>query len=479
LIRRHFFLIAAIVVLGLMVVAGGFKVLTKKSAVGGAGAAAAQTPGGGGAAGARGAAGRRGFGGPPMVSVATVQPRTFEDTIEVLGVAKGRQSVTLTAATTQLVDRVRFVDGQQVKRGAILVELKDTEQDAGTAQAEARLMLAERAFDRYKELNDKGYASKSALDQYESAWRSAQADVAAAKARQNDRIIRAPFGGVVGLSDVAPGALVNPGAPIVTLDDVSVMKVDFQVPERYLAQLHVGQTLLANADAYPGETITGRVAKLDTRVDERTRAITARAEFPNTTGRLKPGMLLRVGVSRGQRVNPSIQESAVSVQGEGAFVYVIHQRPPGAGGGAAGGRPAGAGAPGARPGGGALAMVEQRPIVTGVRQQGYVEIVDGLKAGDRVVADGLNKLTPGSPVRISPRPSVIPVAGGSGPPPASGGGPKGVRPGGAGGGPGMGGTSLGGHPGLPPMVRPGGPRPDGASSSSPTGARPVGPRPAA
>lgn len=381
-----------------MVVAGGFKVLSKKAGGDAAGGPAAMA-GAPGAPNAKGGARRGGaFGGPTMVSVAVVQPRTFEDTIEVLGVAKGRQSVTLTAATTQLVDRVRFTDGQRVARGAVLVELRDTEQTAGTAQAEARLVQARRAFDRYKTLGEQGWASKAAVDQYEAAWRSAQADVSAARARQNDRVIRAPFAGVVGLSDVAPGALVNPGAPIVTLDDVSVMRVDFQVPERYLGQLRVGQTLLATADAYPGDAISGRIAQLDTRVDERTRAITARAEFPNAGGRLKPGMLIRVGVSRGQRASPSAPESAVSVQGEGAFVYVLQQR-------------------------GEATMVEQRPIVTGIRQQGFVEIVEGVKAGERLVADGLNKIQPGQPVRVA---AARPAGAAS--PPAAGARPNGPRP---------------------------------------------------
>lgn len=375
LIRRHFFLVAALVVLAVMVVAGGFKVLTKMS--GGAAGSVATAPAAGGGA-PQGKRGNRsgGFGGPTMVSVAVVQPRAFEDTIEVLGVAKGRQSVTLTAATTQLVDRVRFSDGQRVPRGAVLVELRDTEQNAGVAQAEARAVEARRAYDRYKTLGEQGWASKAQVDQYEAAWRSAQADVAAAKARQSDRTIRAPFAGVVGLSDVAPGALVNPGAPIVTLDDISVIRVDFQVPERYLSQLREGQGLLASADAFPGETIAGRIAKLDSRVDERTRAITARAEFPNVSGKLKPGMLIRVGVSRGQRINASAPESAVSVQGEAAFVYVLHSRGQGT-------------------------TVEQRPILTGLRQQGFVEITDGVKPGEKIVADGLNKIQPGQPVRIA------------------------------------------------------------------------------
>ncbi len=380
LIQRHFFLAAALVVLVVMVVVGGMKVLTKDSVgdqPGGPGAMAKAGPGGPG-----GARGGRGAFGMTQVSVAVVQPRVFNDTIEVLGVAKGRQSVTLTAAATQLVEQVRFRDGQQVPRGAVLVELRATEQGAGVAQAQARVVQAQRAFERYRTLGEQGWASKAAVDEYEAAYRSAQADLRAAQAREADRVIRAPFAGVVGLSDVAPGALVNPGAPIVTLDDVSAIRVDFQVPERYLAQLRQGQTILASVDAYPGETITGRIAQLDTRVDERTRAITARAEFPNPGGRLKPGMLIRVGISRGERQSLGAPEAAVSVQGDSAFVYVIRQD-------------------------GERAVAEQRPIVTGTRQQGMVEIRDGVQPGERIVADGLNKIQPGQPIRVGgPRPTA-------------------------------------------------------------------------
>ncbi len=372
--RRHFFLIGALAVLIIMVVAGGLKLAAGKGHGAGGGPSAQQgAPGGPG-----GAAGRRGGGfgaGPAQVSLASVTPRTFTDDIEVLGVAKGRQSVTLTAATTQLVDRVHFADGQSVPRGAILVELRNTEQDASLVQAQAALVEADRAYQRYKTLGQQGWASKAQIDQYEAAYKSAQASVSVAKARQNDRMIRAPFAGVVGLSDVTPGALVNPGAPIVTLDDLSTVRVDFQVPERYLSQIHEGQAITAKVDAFPGETIRGRIAKLDTRIDERTRAITARAEFPNPSHRLKPGMMVRVGVARGVRQGLSAPESAVSVQGDSAFVYVLHAQGQGT-------------------------TVEQRPVITGARQDGVVEITDGVKAGDRIVADGLNKLQPGQPVRV-------------------------------------------------------------------------------
>ena len=288
--------------------------------------------------------------------------------------AKGRQSVTLSAATTQLVSRVRFSPGEQVAQGQVLIELKATEQDAGLAQSQAKALQAERELARWKALADKGFASKSALDQYEAAWLSAKADVAAAQARQGDRTIRAPFAGVVGLTDIAPGALINPGAPIVTLDAIDTIRVDFQVPDAELASVHEGQAITASVDAYPGEKIAGRIAKLDTRIDEKTRALTARAEFPNPSRRLKPGMMMRVAVARGQRQALSAPESALAVQGDNAFVYVVAQKD-------------------------GKMVAEQRPVVTGVRQDGFVELKDGVAEGDKIIADGLNKIQPGQPVR--------------------------------------------------------------------------------
>ncbi len=338
MLRRHFFLVGALLVLIVMVVAGGLKLATGGKGLGGPGGqASAGGPGGpGGPGGGRGGGpggGRGGFGGgPAQVSVALVQPHVFQDEIEVLGVAKGRQSV--------------------------------------------KLAQAKQEYDRWVTLNQKGFAAQTSVDQYRSAYLSAEADVDAAKARQADRMIRAPFSGVVGLSDVAPGALVSPGSPIVTLDDVSAMRVDFPVPERYLAQLREGQQITARVDAYPGQSFAGHIAKLDTRVDERTRAITARAEFPNPGRKLKPGMMIRVAISHGRRQGLGAPETAVSVQGDSAFIYVLRPQ-------------------------GQRTVTEQRPVITGLRQDNFVELTDGAVVGERIVADGLNKIQPGQPVRVA------------------------------------------------------------------------------
>ena len=354
-----------------MVVAGGWKLtIGKKQGPGGPPGAAMAAQKGGGAP-----KGGGGMGGPPPVKLVPAQSKTFTDAIDVIGVAKGRQSVTLTAATTQLVERVRFTDGQSVAKGQVLVELKSTEQSAGSAQAQARLVQAQRDYDRWKQLAAQGYASKTALDQREATYLAAKADVEAARARESDRMVRAPFSGVMGLSDIAPGMLINPGVAIVTLDDISAVRVDFEVPDRYLASVRQGQPLVARIDAYPGETIQGRIQTLDTRIDERTRAFTARAEFPNPGGKLKPGMMMRISIARGQRDVVAAPEAALSVQGDTAFVYVVKRD-------------------------GDRSVAEQRAVLTGARQNGLVEIREGLQVGEQIVADGLNKIQPGQPVRV-------------------------------------------------------------------------------
>jgi len=224
------------------------------------------------------------------------------------------------------------------------------------------------------------------VEQHEAAYRTAKADLAAAEARRGDRLIRAPFAGVVGLTDITPGALVNPGSTIVTLDDLSSIRVDFQVPERYLAGLRTGQTIVATSDVYPDTQIRGQIETLDTRVDEATRAITARAIFPNSDRLLRPGMMMRVALSRGQRESLAVPEASVSIQGSSSFVFLIAD-----------------GENGPR--------AEQRPVVAGMRQNGFVEIRDGLEAGDRIVANGVNKVSGGQPVRIAETPTPSDVAG--------------------------------------------------------------------
>jgi membrane fusion protein (multidrug efflux system) len=194
---------------------------------------------------------------------------------------------------------------------------------------------------------------------------------------------------VIGLTDIAPGTLISPGTAIATLDDLSVIRVDFDIPDRYLPLVREGQGISASTDAYPGERYAGRIARIDTRVNEQTRSVTARAELPNPGGRIRPGMAVRVAVEQGVRTAAAVPEAAVQYEGEGAFVYRI--------------------APGARG-----ATAQRIEVETGAVEGGYVEILSGLTPGDRVVGSGLNRIQPGAPIRLADQAaagSAAPVEG--------------------------------------------------------------------
>lgn len=358
MIKRHFFIAAAAALLVLMVLA---VVLRMAFASDGKGGGERGGPGGG-----RGQA----------VSEAVATPRQFTDEIRVLGVARGRRSVNITSSTSQLITRVLFTDGQRVAAGTPLVELQAREEDAGIIEARARVDQAQRQYDRFKTLADRGIAPRVTAEDAETALASARASLSAAQARRGDRLIRAPFAGVLGLSSVTAGTYISPGSVITTLDDIDVVRVDFPVPERYLGVLRTGAPISARIDAYGDETFSGRIALIDTRVNEQTRSVTARAEIPNPGARIRPGMAVRVAIQEGVRTAPAVPEGAVQYEGEGAFVYRIARGERGA-------------------------VAQRVEVKTGAVEGGFVEILSGLDAGDRVVGSGLNRIQPGAPVTVA------------------------------------------------------------------------------
>lgn len=361
MIRRHFFILLAAVLLGLMVLAVVLRM-----------AFAGDEKAGGGPGGRGGPGGGRG----QTVSEAVIGARAFTDEIRVLGVARGRRSVNITSSTSELITRVLFTDGQRVAAGTPLVELQAREEDAGIIEARAQVAQAQRQYDRYRTLADRGIAPRVTAEDAETALETAQASLTAAQARRGDRLIRAPFAGVLGLSSVTAGTLVNPGGVITTLDDIDVVRVDFPVPERYLGVLRPGAPIRATIDAYGDESFGGRIALIDTRINEQTRAVTARAEIPNPGGRIRPGMAVRVAVQQGQRPAPAAPEAAVQYEGDGAFVYRIARGDEGS-------------------------TAQRVEVETGSVEGGFVEILSGLDVGDRVVGSGLNRIQPGAPIRVA------------------------------------------------------------------------------
>lgn len=312
---------------------------------------------------ANGNAGER----PIPVTTRVVGPAAWNDTLQALGTAKARESVTLTAKVSEIVQDVHFESGQQVAAGQTLVTLKGDAAQAALVQAEATYAEADRLYRRQKELADQQLIARSQLDTQLALRDAAAARVRQARADIGDRSVRAPFAGVLGIRQVSPGSLITANSTIATLDDISRMYVDFQVPEAALASVGTGNTVTATSSAYPGERFEGRVETVDARIDPTTRAVTVRAVFPNPDRKLRPGMLLDVRLFRPEREALVIPEIAVVQVGRDSFVYRVK----------------------------ADGSVEQAPVTAGVRRDGQVEIVKGLAAGDRIVVDGTGKLRPG------------------------------------------------------------------------------------
>lgn len=315
---------------------------------------------------------------PVPVTTAPVRLQPWSDTVQALGNVKARESVTITAKVSETVQRVHFDSGDEVGKGAVLLTLSGQAQQAGLAEAQAAASEAERLYRRQSELAAQQLIARAQLDTQRAARDAANARVAQARAGVGDRTIRAPFAGVLGLRQVSPGALVTPGTPIATLDDIARVYVDFPVPEAALAQVAPGQRLSGTSAAFVGRRFDGNVSMVDARVDANTRALTVRGDFPNPDRALRPGMLVNVLLHRPQRQALLLPEIAIVQVGQKSFVYRVKPD----------------------------RSVEQAEIEPGARREGLVEIVTGLKPGDRIVVDGTGKLRPGAKVVDAARPTA-------------------------------------------------------------------------
>lgn len=343
-------------------------------------AAALAACGGGGAA----APGRGGSGKPVEVAVAPVQRKAWTDVIEALGTAKANESLALTAKVTETVDRVNFTDGQHVEAGMVLVELSGRAEVANLEEARVTLREAEQQYARQKGLAEAGTIPRSQLDTLKATRDAAAARMQSIRARLGDRVITAPFDGVLGFRKVSAGTLVTPGTEITTLDDISVIKLDFTVPEIYLSSLAPGLAVSARSAAWPGKRFDGTITTIDSRVDPVTRAIIVRAALPNPEALLRPGMLLSVEVASAPRETLVLPEIAIGSIGSQQFVYRVE----------------------------ADGSARQVRIKLGGRRAGEVEVLEGLEEGQSVVTDGLVKMRDGIKVLAkAPPPAPAPAAG--------------------------------------------------------------------
>ena len=306
-----------------------------------------------------------------LVVTAPVQVSEVQTTFEALGTTNANEAITITSKVTGVVQKINFIEGQVVPKGHLLVDLDSREMRATLAAAVADEATARANYERAAQLLTSGSAPKATVQTLLSTLEGARARAEASRARLADFTITAPFSGRLGLRRLSAGALVSAGTVITTLDDLSVVKVDFSIPETLISRVKAGAKMVARSDAYPAHAFEGITRTVDSRIDPQTRAVEVRAEIPNPENTLRAGMLLTVVLTLDKREAALlIPEEALVPEGESQFVFVIEN-----------------------------GRATKRKVVIGERQRGRVEVREGLSSKDSVIIGGVQRLRDGVQVR--------------------------------------------------------------------------------
>ena len=315
------------------------------------------------------------FGGgerPPtgvVTRVLTAEP--IVDEIEALGTARANESVEIRPRLSSIVTRIHFEEGQPVSEGDLLVELENSEMRANLAVAEAALSESRSIYERSRSLIDTQAISESNLETLRAAMQVDEATVEAAKARIENTYIRAPFDGTLGLRRISPGGFVDSNTVITTLDDTNTIKLDFTIPEIFLAVVSERMDIVARSLVYQDREFIGTVDSIDTRLDPVSRSVQIRAVLPNADKLLKPGMFLTVDLRRDRGTLVVAPEEAVVPEGDAQYLYVVED-----------------------------GVARKQRVELGQRVPGAVIIRSGAEAGDVVVTEGTQKVRDGA--RVSP-----------------------------------------------------------------------------
>jgi membrane fusion protein (multidrug efflux system) len=311
---------------------------------------------------------------PPVVEAITVEPETVRDTIVLVGQLDSESSVEIRPEIDGVVESIDFVEGQSVKRGDVLIRLRDSEQRAHVREARARAKLAEEIFQRISLLREKEVSAKVEFDRAQAELEVARAEAELREVELAKTQVAAPFDGVVGARLVSPGERVRRSTKLVQVDAIDRLQLVFAVPEIGVPFVRAGMPVKISVKPYPEVRFDGEVFFVSPTLDASTRRLTLKAWVPNPDRKLQPGLFANLEVQLAERPNAVvIPDSAVLVDQAGSFVWRI----------------------------GADGKASRAPVEIGLRKAARVEIASGLAAGDRIVSAGTQKVTEGAAVVVA------------------------------------------------------------------------------
>ncbi len=316
------------------------------------------------------------------VEVLPAEIRKLSRVLEAVGTTRARRSVDIVPHAEGRIVTIDIAAGREVETGTVLARLDDEIEQATLAEAQAMLDEKTAAQARAETLFKSKTVSRAAIDLVRSETAIARAAQERAKRHLDDRVIRAPFTGVLGIKSMDLGARVDTDSVLTSLDDLSVVEIEFSLPETVYGQIQEGQSVTATAAAFPGRSFIGSVDAVDSRIDQTSRAFTLRARLPNDQRELPAGMFMRLSLALGSRDAVMVSEEAIMVQGENTFLFVVEN-----------------------------GKAIQRRILAGTRRDGMVEVLSGVAAEEPVISRGIQSLRDGIDVEVMLTPSPRSVEG--------------------------------------------------------------------
>jgi membrane fusion protein (multidrug efflux system) len=319
---------------------------------------------------------------PQTISTVQAAASEWQSSIQATGTFRAVRGADLSAQAAGIVDEITFDSGNEVPAGKILVRLKPNDDYAKLAELKAAAELAAQTLKRDQEQFAAQAISQANIDTDESSLKSARAQVAAQQALIEEKIVRAPFAGRLGIRQVDLGQYLAAGTTVVTLQALDPILIDFYVPQQALAKLKPGFSVSAMVDAFPGQTFSGKVESINSKVDPSSRNVQVRASIRNADKRLIPGMFATVKIADGEsKSRITLPETAITYNPYGNMVFIVEQH-------------------GSDDKGQPRYTVQQRLVKLGATRGDQVAVEDGIKAGEIVVAAGQIKLRNGASVVI-------------------------------------------------------------------------------
>ena len=289
--------------------------------------------------------------------------------VEAVGTARAERAATIFPETSGLVTSVNFVSGQYVEKGAVLAQLDNVQQRLAVAKAEIALKDAQQLLERYQRIDVPGAVSTSQIDAAKTAVEAAKVDLDVAKELLADRVVRAPFSGYVGFTDIDAGARVTQSTEITRIDDRDVLFVDFSLPEQLLGQIETGSILHVDPFASVDARVEAEVTVVGSRINVEQRSFTVRAAIDNSADVLRPGMSFRVSFDVAGDAYPEVPEASIVWGGDGPYLWAVED-----------------------------GKAKRMPVTIINRKEGRVLVRADLQEGDLIIAEGVQKVRDGTPV---------------------------------------------------------------------------------